>query len=76
MADSPILAARCPQEWQQQIQASAAAAGRKESEVVREAIAQYLGKTDTSSVKGALADLQERVASVERKLSSFGRLAG
>ena len=44
MADSPILAARCPVEWQQQIQAIATAAGRKESEVVREAIAQYLGK--------------------------------
>lgn len=53
MADSPILAARCPVEWQQQIQAIATAAGRKESEVVREANAQYLGKTDPYSVKGA-----------------------
>lgn len=69
MADSPILAARCPVEWQQQIQEIASAAGRKESEVVREAIAQYLGKTDPNSVKSALQDLQERVANVERKLA-------
>lgn len=37
MADSPILAARCPVEWQQQIQSIATATGRKEAEVVREA---------------------------------------
>lgn len=60
MADSPILAARCPVEWQQQIQEIAKAAGRKESSVVREAIAQYLGRTDPSSVKGANTDLQDR----------------
>ena len=76
MADSPILAARCPVEWHIQIQAIATAAGRKESEVVREAISQYLGRTDSSGVKGALQDLQERVANVERKLSGLGRLVG
>lgn len=76
MADSPILAARCPVGWHIQIQEIAAAAGRKESEVVREAIAQYLGQTDPNSVKGALADLQERMTSVERKLAGLGRLVG
>ena len=65
-----------PQDWQQQISAIASAAGRKEAEIVRDAIAQYLGKTDPSSVKGALADLQDRVANVERKLISLGRLVG
>ena len=74
MADSPILAARCPVEWQQQIQEIASVAGRKESEVVREAIAQYLGKTDPASLKVGLADLQERVATLEQKLSKLGRL--
>jgi predicted transcriptional regulator with HTH domain len=53
-----------------------AAAGCKEAEIVRDAIAQYLGKTDPSSVKGALADLQDRVVNVERKLASLGRLVG
>lgn len=50
MAHSPMLGARCPVEWQQQIQAIANASGRKEAEVVREAIAQYLGQTDPATV--------------------------
>ena len=76
MAESPMVGARVPQDWQQQISAIASAAGRKEAEIVRDAIAQYLGKTDPRSVKGALADLQDRVAKVERKLISLGRLVG
>jgi predicted transcriptional regulator with HTH domain len=40
------------------------------------AIAQYLGKTDPSSVKGAIASLQNRVTSFERKLAGWGRLVG
>ena len=43
MAESPMVGARVPQEWQQQIQAIATASGRKEAEVVRDAFAQYLG---------------------------------
>lgn len=74
MAESPMVGARVPQEWQQQISAIAAAAGRKEAEVVREAISQYLGQTDPGSVKGAIADLQERMTSLERKLVGLGRL--
>ena len=73
MAESPMVGARVPQDWQQQISAIAAAAGRKEAEIVRDAIAQYLGKTDPTAVKGAISDLQERVINLERKL---GRLAG
>jgi len=67
---------RVPQDWQQQISAIALAAGRKEAEIVRDAIAQYLGKTDPTAVKGAISDLQDRVANVERKLASLGRLVG
>lgn len=74
MAESPMVGARVPQDWQQQIQEIAAAAGRKEAEIVREALAQYLGQTDPNSVKGAIADLQDRVASLERKLAGLGRL--
>ncbi len=70
-----MIGARCPVERQQQIQDIAKAAGSKEVEVVREAIAQYSGKTDPSSVKGALAELQSRLATVERKLARLGQLA-
>ena len=74
MAESPMVGARVPQDWQQQISAIAAAAGRKEAEIVREALAQYLGKTDPSSVKGAIASIEDRVTSLERKLAGLGRL--
>ena len=76
MPESPMVGARVPQDWQQQIHEIAAATGRKEADVVREALAQYLGKTDPSSVKGAIASLEDRVASVERKLAGLGRLVG
>ena len=76
MAESPMVGARVPQDWQQQISALALAAGRKEAEIVRDAIAQYLGKTDATSVKGVIADLQERVTILERKLAGLGRLVG
>jgi len=76
MPESPMVGARVPQEWQQQISAIAAAAGRKEAEVVREALAQYLGQTDPAAVRGAITDLQDRVASLEQKLAGLGRLVG
>jgi RHH-type rel operon transcriptional repressor/antitoxin RelB len=76
MPKSPMIGARVPQEWQQQISAIAIATGRKEAEVVREALGQYLGKTDPGSIKGAIADLQDRVTDLERKLATLGRLAG
>ena len=76
MAESPMVGARVPQEWQQQISAIALATGRKEAEIVREALGQYLGKNDPGSIKGAIASLEDRVADLERKLLGLGRLVG
>lgn len=76
MPESPMVGARCPVEWQQQIQEIASAAGRKEAEVVREALAQYLGKTDPGSVKGAIASLEDRVETLERKDVRVGEIGG
>lgn len=73
MAESLMVGARVCQDWQQQIQAIAVDFDHKETEVVREALAQYLGQTDPGSVKGAIANLQERLATVERKLAGLGR---
>lgn len=42
--------------------------------MVREVFAQYLGRTDPSSVKGAIRDLQDRVANLERKLAISGAI--
>jgi RHH-type rel operon transcriptional repressor/antitoxin RelB len=71
-----MVGARVPQDFKQQISAIAAVAGRTEAEIVRDAIAQYLGKTDPSSVKGAIASLEDRVNNLERKLVGLGRLVG
>jgi RHH-type rel operon transcriptional repressor/antitoxin RelB len=76
MAQSPILGARCPVEWQQQIRAIALASGRREAEVIREASAQYLGRTDPAAVKGTISDLQDRVINLERKLATREQLVG
>ena len=76
MAESPMVGARVPQEWQQQISAIALATGRKEAEIVREALGQYLGKNDLGSVKGAISSLESRVADLERQMASLGRLVG
>ncbi|HEY9779089.1 MAG TPA: hypothetical protein V6D09_02970 [Leptolyngbyaceae cyanobacterium] len=75
MAESPMVGARVTQEWQQQISAIALASGRTEAEVVREALGQYLGKTDPRSIKGAIASLEDRVVRLEQKLAGLGRLA-
>ena len=76
MPESPMVGARVPKMWQQQISAIASASGRKEAEIVREALGEYLGKTDPASVKGAIASLEDRVASLEGKLAGLGRLVG
>ena len=67
-----MVGARVPQEWHQQISAIALATDRKEAEIVRDAITRYLGKTDPNSIKGAISNLQERVAIIERKLTRLG----
>jgi len=51
-----------------------AAVGREEAEVVREALAQYLRQTDPEAIKGVIADFQERMTSLERKLAGLDRL--
>lgn len=76
MPESPMVGARIPLTWQQQIKEIATVSGRREAEVVREALAQYLGQTDPFAVKGALADLEDRVTNLERKLVGLGRLVG
>ncbi|BAY50582.1 CopG domain protein DNA-binding domain protein (plasmid) [Scytonema sp. HK-05] len=76
MAESPMVGCRVPQHWHEQIKQIAAASGRKESDVVREAVAQYLGEVSPGAVSGALASLENRVAVLESKLAGLGRLVG
>jgi RHH-type rel operon transcriptional repressor/antitoxin RelB len=72
MPESPMVGSRIPQEWQDQINAIAEVAGRKPSDVVREAIARYLGHTDSGAIRGAISKLEDRVGKLEQKLARFG----
>lgn len=76
MSESPMVGARIPQDWQQLFQEIARAGGRFEASFVREASSQYLGQTDPGSVKGAIASLEDRVATLTRKLAFFRENGG
>jgi predicted DNA-binding protein len=66
----PMVGARVPHSWKDQIQAICRESGKSESEIVQEAIAQYLGKTDAGSV----ASLSKRVAALERQYQKLLKL--
>jgi RHH-type rel operon transcriptional repressor/antitoxin RelB len=66
----PIVGARIPHSWKDQIQAICHESGKTESEIVQEAIAQYLGQTDANSV----ASLMKRVATLERQYQKLVKL--
>lgn len=65
----PIASARIPEAWDAQIRLIARESGRPPSEVVREAIGEYLGKTDTGSVRS----MEKRLAALERQLGKLLR---
>ncbi len=52
------------------------APGRQKFEVVRDILGQYLSKTYLGSIKGAIANLEYRVANLEQKLVGLRRLLG
>jgi len=76
MSESPTVEAKVSPEWQQQIQEIAKVSGHKESEVIREAIGQYLGQSDPAAVKGRLDALEDRVTELERKQAKLRQLVG
>jgi RHH-type rel operon transcriptional repressor/antitoxin RelB len=76
MAESPMVGCRVPQHWHEQIKQIAVATGQKESAIIRQAVAQYLGRVDPNAVSGAIASLESRVAVLESKLAGLGRLVG
>jgi predicted DNA-binding protein len=66
----PIASARIPHSWDEQIRAIAAERGTTPSDIVKEAIAQYLGKTDPESV-AAMARRLSRLEQQYRKLAQL-----
>jgi predicted DNA-binding protein len=66
----PMVGARVPHAWKEQIASICLESGKTESEVVKEAIAQYLGHTDVN----AIASLSKRVAALERQYQKLVKL--
>ena len=66
----PTVGARIPHSWKDQIEEICEASGKSESELVQEALAQYLGITDIDSV----VSLSKRVATLERQYQKLVRL--
>ncbi|MFG6100569.1 hypothetical protein SPB21_35350 [Leptothoe sp. ISB3NOV94-8A] len=66
----PIAAARIPHSWDEQIRAIATEMGRTPSEVVKEAIGQYLGKTTPTSC----ASTNRRLNKLELQLARLQRM--
>ncbi len=66
----PLVAGRIPAAWMSQIEAIQAETGQSQSEVVREAIAQYLGKTDPDAV----ASIARRLSKLERQYTKLAQL--
>ena len=66
----PMVGARVPHPWKDQIEDICNETGKSESEVVQEALAQYLGRNDLNSVES----LMKRVSTVERQLKKLAQL--
>jgi predicted DNA-binding protein len=66
----PMVGARVPHSWKNQIDGITQETGKNESEIVREALAQYLDRTDLDSVES----LMKRVAALERQMKRLAQL--
>ncbi len=69
MAQRTTVGVRLPQEYIEEIDAICSAAGKNRTEVLTEAVAAYLGKTPPEGVRSTLEQLQQRMESLEKKLT-------
>jgi predicted transcriptional regulator len=71
MAESPLASARIPAEWMSQLDAIAAQTGKSRTDLVREAIAMYLGVVSPNEVHSDLKRLERRMEALEKKLKTW-----
>ena len=62
-----MVGTRVPPAWVEQLQAIAQETGKSQSEIIYEAIAAYLGKTDANSV----SSMNKRLTALEKKLQNL-----
>ncbi len=66
----PMVGARIDYSWKDQIDSIRQESGKTESEIVREALAAYLGKTDAASIM----TMSKRLAALERKYQKLAEM--
>ena len=66
----PMVGARIPHTWMDQIEGICQETGKRPSDILKEALGVYLGKTDVDSV----SSLQKRVAALERQYQKLIKL--
>lgn len=71
-----MIGTRVPPEWKSKIESIATSSGRNSSQVIYEAIGQYLGTNDANTVGGQVTSMETRLASVETKLAGLLLLLG
>lgn len=64
---NPMIGTRVSEEWKAQIEAIAKATGRNSSQVVYEAVAQYLGRTDGATLGNQIQEMLQRIEALERQ---------
>ena len=69
-SQKPMVGTRIPQAWMEQIQEICDESGRSSSEILREALAEYLKRTDAESVKS----INKRLAALERQYQKLVKL--
>jgi RHH-type rel operon transcriptional repressor/antitoxin RelB len=76
MAESPTIGVRIPPEWLEEINALCKQTGKTKTQVILEALAQYLGKNtvtginaDIETIRNVLRSHDQRLEAIEKKLN-------
>jgi len=75
MAESPTVGVRIPSEWLEEINALCEQTGKTKTQIMLEALAQYLGKNtvvginaDLGEIRTLLENHEQRLEAIEKKL--------
>ncbi|HAZ46501.1 MAG TPA: hypothetical protein DDW76_01870 [Cyanobacteria bacterium UBA11369] len=76
MAESPTIGVRIPPEWLEEINELCKQTGKNKTQIILEALAQYLGKNtvtginaDLETIRNALRNHDRRLEAIEKKLN-------
>jgi predicted transcriptional regulator len=76
MAESPTVGVRIPSEWLEEINALCEQTGKTKTQIMLEALAQYLGKNtvvginaDLGEIRTLLENHEQRLKAMEKKLA-------